>query len=277
MPVINRKPTTDGQRGMSFSDFAEITKTKPQKSLTRNLQKHAGRNNTGKITVAHRGGGSKRLYRQISFKRPLERSYEVEAIEYDPNRTANIALVKNDLGQKEYILATSKMKPGLKIANSEGSIKDGSQVKLKDIPTATFIHNIELTPGKGGQMCRSAGAYASFLGLDGKYALVKLPSGETRKILGECTACVGIVGNIDHSKIKIGKAGRTRHMGIRPTVRGKAKNPVDHPHGGGEGNTSIGLKSPKTPWGVPALGYKTRNKKNTSSKYIIKSRTKGKH
>lgn len=272
MPVINKKPNTPGQRGMSVSDFSELTKKRPEKSLTQRLKRHSGRNNSGKITVAHRGGGAKQLYRIISFKRALARQLTVEAVEYDPFRTSWIALVKDDAGKKEYILATSKMKAGSKIPASETSIKDGNILKLKDIPTATLIHNIELSPGHGGQICRSAGSYASFLGLDGKYASVKLPSGETRRILAECTASIGIVSNIDHSKVKIGKAGRTRHLGKRPTVRGKAKNPVDHPHGGGEGNTSIGLKHPKTPWGLPALGYKTRIKKKSTNQYIIKGR-----
>lgn len=274
MAVILKNPQTPGQRGMSVADFSEISKKKPEKNLTKRLKKHAGRNNTGRITVAHRGGGSKRLYRLISFNRRSDEALKVEAIEYDPNRTAHIALVSNDQGQKKYILATSKMKPGSKISAVQNSFKDGNQAKLKDLPTATLIHNIELSPGAGGKLCRSAGAAASFLGLDGKYALIKLPSGETRRILAECTATIGQVGNLDLNKIKLGKAGRTRYLGRRPVVRGKAKNPVDHPHGGGEGNTPIGLTHPKTPWGAPALGFKTRRKKNKNNQFIIKSRNK---
>lgn len=273
MPIILRKPTTDGQRGMSVLDFSDLTKKKPSRRLTSRISNTGGRNNTGRITVAHRGGGAKKIYRHISFKRVQDQDLEIKAIEYDPNRSANIALVADDAKKEQYILATTKMKPGQKIKTA-GSIKDGNTVSLKDLPTATLIHNIEMKPGRGGQMCRAAGSYATFLGLDGKYALVKLPSGEVRKMISECQATVGVVGNLDHNKVVIGKAGRTRHMGIRPTVRGKAKNPVDHPHGGGEGNTSIGLKRPKTPWGFPTLGYRTRNRKRLSDKYIIKSRHK---
>lgn len=278
MPVRLRKPTSPGSRGMSISTFAEITAKKaPEKSLLTRISKHSGRNNTGRITVAHRGGGAKQLYRKVSFKRPSEEKLEVKAVEYDPNRTANIALVVDQDGKISYILATTKMKVGQKIESGDRIFKDGSQVKLKDLPTATFIHNIELRPGRGGQICRSAGACASFLGLDGKYALIKLPSGEVRKVLAECLATVGIVGNLDQSKIKIGKAGRTRYLGRRPQVRGKAKNPVDHPHGGGEGNTPIGLKGgPKTPWGLPALGYRTRKRKHQTNKFIVKRRNQGK-
>jgi len=277
MPVIEKKPTSPGSRGMSTSDFAEITDSTPKKGLIVRLKRYSGRNNTGRITVAHRGGGAKRMYRKVSFKRPLEENLEIEAIHYDPIRSANIALVKDKSDKYQYILATTKMKKGTKLTSGEGVFKDGSQVKLKDLPTATFIHNIELSPGRGGQMCRSAGAYASFLGTDGKYALVKLPSGEVRRILGECVATIGIVGNIDQNKVTIGKAGRTRYLGRRPQVRGKAKNPVDHPHGGGEGNTSIGLKGgPKTPWGMPALGYKTRKRNIKSDRFIVKSRSKSK-
>lgn len=273
MAMILKKPTTPGQRGMTVSDFAEITKSTPHKGLTKRINKFSGRNNTGRITVAHRGGGAKTLYRLVEFKRVENQKLDIEAIEYDPNRSANIALVSTTEGKKQYILATSKMKVGQKIA---GGIKEGNSVQLKDIPSATLIHNIELRPGQGGKICRAAGTYANMLGLDGKFAVIKLPSGETRKILAECQATIGIVGNIDQNKVNIGKAGRMRHLGRRPTVRGKAKNPVDHPHGGGEGNTSIGLKRPKTPWGMPALGYKTRKKGKSTDTFIIKSRSKRK-
>lgn len=275
MPIKLKKPTSPGSRGMTVSTFAHITKKAPEKSLITRIKKHSGRNNTGRITVAHRGGGMKTLYRKVSFVRPAEETLEVKAIEYDPNRSADIALVVDKNGKLSYILATTKMKVGRKIESGDQIFKDGSQVKLKDLPTATFIHNIELRPGQGGQICRSAGAYGSFLGLDGKYALIKLPSGEVRKILGECLATVGIVGNLDQSKVNIGKAGRTRYLGRRPQVRGKAKNPVDHPHGGGEGNTPIGLKGgPKTPWGLPALGFRTRSRKHQTNKFIVKKRSK---
>lgn len=274
MAMILKKPNTPGQRGMTVSDFKEITKKKPQKSLVVRLKKYSGRNNTGRITVSHRGGGAKSLYRIVDFKRQADTDLKVKAIEYDPNRSANIALVEDGEGKPNYILASAQMKPGLTI--KPNTVKEGSTLKLKDIPTATFIHNIELRPGQGGKMCRAAGTYASFLGLDGKYAVIKLPSGETRKIVSECTATIGIVGNIDQNKVSIGKAGRKRHMGIRPTVRGKAQNPVDHPHGGGEGNTSLGMPGPKTPWGLPALGYKTRKKGKDTDKFIIKSRSKRK-
>ena len=273
MPVIAKKPTSPGSRGMVLSDFSDITKKQPEKSLTVRIKRTGGRNNTGRISVAHRGGGAKKIYRLVDFKRDVEGTLTVLAIEYDPNRSANIALVSDESGKKSYILATSKMKVGQKVISGEGIYKDGSQVKLVDLPTATFIHNIEVNPGTGAKLCRSAGAYASFLGLDGKYAIIKLPSGETRKLLGECLATIGVVGNIDHNKVVSGKAGRTRHLGRRPHVRGKAMNPVDHPHGGGEGNTSIGMPGPKTPWGLPTLGYKTRKKKNRTDNYILKKRS----
>ncbi len=271
--MLLKKPTSPGQRGMTVSDFAEVTKTTPQKGLVKRIKKFSGRNNTGRITVAHRGGGARTLYRMVEFKRTIDQKLQVEAIEYDPNRSANIALVKTDEGGKKYILASSKMKAGQKIG---AGIKEGSCIELKNIPSATLIHNIELRPNQGGKICRAAGAYASMLGLDGKFAVIKLPSGETRKVLSDCKATIGIVGNIDQNKVNIGKAGRKRHMGIRPTVRGKAKNPVDHPHGGGEGNTSIGLKRPKTPWGMPALGFRTRKKSKKLENFIIKSRNKRK-
>ncbi len=275
MAVKVYKPTTNGRRNMSVLDFkSEITKTKPETALTVSLKKKAGRNNQGKITVRHRGGGAKRKYRIIDFKRNKDNIIgRVSAIEYDPNRSANIALINYEDGEKRYIIAPKGLKVGDKIeSGSKKDIKIGNAMPLSDIAMGTMIHNIELKPGKGGQLVRSAGASAQLLGKEGKYVLVRLTSGEVRKILGTCRATVGEVGNDSHELVKIGKAGRKRHMGIRPTVRGSVMNPNDHPHGGGEGRAPVGRKSPLTPWGKPALGLKTRKKNKQSNKYIIRRR-----
>jgi len=260
---------------MSVSTFEEITKTKPEKSLTVRLKKHSGRNNQGRITVRHRGGGAKRAYRLIDFKRnKLEVPAKVAAIEYDPNRSARIALLHYLDGEKRYILAPVGLKVGDKVvAGPEADIKPGNALPLKNIPTGTTIHNIELTRGRGGQMVRGAGAGAQLMAKEGDYAQVRLPSGEQRRVHILCMATIGQVGNIDHENINLGKAGRSRHMGRRPTVRGSAMNPRDHPHGGGEGRAPIGGQ-PQTPWGKPALGYKTRHNKRTD-KYIVRGRNAG--
>jgi len=275
MPIRQYKPTSPGRRGMSVSTFEEITKTKPEKSLTVRLKKHSGRNNQGRITVRHRGGGAKRAYRLIDFKRnKLEVPAKVAAIEYDPNRSARIALLHYLDGEKRYILAPVGLKVGDKVvAGPEADIKPGNALPLKNIPTGTTIHNIELTRGRGGQMVRGAGAGAQLMAKEGDYAQVRLPSGEQRRVHILCMATIGQVGNIDHENINLGKAGRSRHMGRRPTVRGSAMNPRDHPHGGGEGRAPIGGQ-PQTPWGKPALGYKTRHNKRTD-KYIVRGRNAG--
>ncbi len=275
MPIRQYKPTSPGRRGMSVSTFEEITKTKPEKSLTVRLKKHSGRNNQGKITVRHRGGGAKRAYRLIDFKRnKLEVPAKVAAIEYDPNRSARIALLHYLDGEKRYILAPVGLKVGDRVvAGPEADIKPGNALPLKNIPTGTTIHNIELTRGHGGQMVRGAGAGAQLMAKEGDYAQVRLPSGEQRRVHILCMATIGQVGNIDHENINLGKAGRSRHMGRRPTVRGSVMNPRDHPHGGGEGRAPIGGQ-PQTPWGKPALGYKTRHNKRTN-KYIVRGRNAG--
>lgn len=275
MAVKVYKPTTNGRRNMSVLDYkSEITTDKPQKSLTKTLKKNAGRNNQGKITVRHRGGGAKRKYRIIDFKRNKDDiKGKVATIEYDPNRSANIALINYMDGEKRYIIAPKGIKVGDVIESGEKKdIKLGNAMPLQDIPMGTLIHNIELKPGKGGQLVRSAGSSAQLLGKEGKYVLVRLTSGEVRKILGTCRATIGEVGNESHELVKIGKAGRKRHMGIRPTVRGSVMNPNDHPHGGGEGRAPVGRKSPLTPWGKPALGLKTRKKNKQSNKYIVRRR-----
>lgn len=275
MPIRQYRPTSPGRRGMSVSTFEEITKTKPEKSLTVRLKKHAGRNNQGKITTRHRGGGAKRAYRIIDFKRnKLDVPARVAAIEYDPNRSANIALLHYLDGEKRYILAPLGLKVGDQVqAGPDVDIKLGNALPLKNIPAGTTIHNIELERGRGGQMVRSAGVGAQLMAKEGNYALVRLPSGEQRYVNIQCMATIGQVGNADHENISIGKAGRSRHMGRRPTVRGSAMNPVDHPHGGGEGRAPIGGQ-PKTPWGKPAMGFKTRNNKRTD-RFIVRRRDAG--
>ena len=274
MAIKKYNPTTPGLRGMTVSTFEEITCDTPEKSLTVTLKKHAGRNLRGKITVRHRGGGYRPKYRIIDFKRDKDGvPGTVATIEYDPNRTANIALINYADGEKRYIIAPNKLNVGDVIeSGAETDIKVGNALPLANIPVGTIIHNVELKPGKGGQMVRSAGNGAQLMAKEGAFAQVRLPSGEVRKIHIGCRATIGEVGNLDHQNIQIGKAGRKRHMGIRPTVRGSVMNPNDHPHGGGEGKAGIGRVSPVTPWGKPALGYKTRKKKKASDKYIVKRR-----
>jgi large subunit ribosomal protein L2 len=274
MGVKDYNPTSPGRRHMTVSTYEEITKKEPEKSLLMPLKKSAGRNKHGHITVRHRGGGAKRKYRIIDFKRDKDNvPARVAAIEYDPNRSANIALLHYFDGEKRYIIAPLGLKIGDTVVSGEAvDIKTGNALPLKNIPVGSVIHNIELYPGRGGQLARSAGNSAQLTAKEGKYAQVKLPSGEVRMIRVECKATIGQVGNVDHENISIGKAGRKRHMGIRPTVRGSAMNPVDHPHGGGEGKAPIGMPSPVTPWGKPTIGYKTRKKKNKSNRYIIKRR-----
>lgn len=274
MPIKKYKPTTPGRRGMTALTKEEITKTTPEKSLTAPLKSKGGRNNTGRITTRHQGGGHKRKYRIIDFKRNKDSiPAKVASIEYDPNRTCNIALLTYADGEKRYILAPKGLEVGAKvISGPETDIKVGNACELRNMPEGTIVHNVELKPGKGGQMARAAGASAQILGIEDKYVTLRLTSGEVRKVLGTCRATVGTVGNEDHALVNIGKAGRTRHMGIRPTVRGSVMNPNDHPHGGGEGRTPIGRKSPMTPWGKKALGVKTRNTKKASSKLIVRRR-----
>ncbi len=274
MAIKTYKPYTPSRRNMTGSDFSEITKRTPEKALCTSLRKNAGRNNQGKITVRHHGGGSRRLYRNIDFKRNKDGiSAKVIGIEYDPNRTANIALICYEDGEKAYILAPEGLKDGMKVMNGpEAEIRVGNCLPLSEIPVGTLVHNIELYPGKGGQMVRSAGNSAQLMAKEGKYATLRLPSGEMRMVPLVCRASIGTVGNTDHNLIKIGKAGRKRHMGIRPTVRGSVMNPNDHPHGGGEGRAPIGRPGPCTPWGKPALGLKTRKKKKASNKLIVRRR-----
>ncbi|WP_376794359.1 50S ribosomal protein L2 [Thermogemmatispora sp.] len=275
MPVKQYKPTTPGRRGMTVSTFEEITKTEPEKSLIKPLKKHAGRNNQGRITTRHRGGGAKRAYRIIDFKRnKLGVPAKVAAIEYDPNRSARIALLHYLDGEKRYIIAPLGLKVGDQVmAGPEADIKPGNALPLKNIPVGTTIHNIELVPGRGGQLVRSAGVGAQLMAKEGDYALIRLPSGELRYVHIRCMATVGQVGNPDHENITIGKAGRSRHMGRRPAVRGAAMNPCDHPHGGGEGRAPRGGQ-PQTPWGKPALGVKTRRNKRTD-RFIVRRRNAG--
>ncbi|GKU76707.1 50S ribosomal protein L2 [Paenibacillus sp. L3-i20] len=276
MPIKKYKPTSPARRNMSVSTFEEITTSTPEKSLLAPLFKRAGRNNQGKITVRHHGGGHKRKYRIIDFKRNKDGIVgNVATIEYDPNRTSNIALIHYVDGAKAYIIAPKGLKVGDKITSGIGSdIKIGNALPLANIPVGTIIHNIELKPGKGGQLVRAAGTEAQLLGKEADYVSVRLNSGEVRRILSTCRATIGSVGNEDHELVKIGKAGRNRWLGKRPTVRGVVMNPNDHPHGGGEGRAPIGRKSPLSPWGKPTLGYKTRKKKKASSQYIIRRRTK---
>lgn len=270
------KPTSAGRRNMSVNTFDEVTKTTPEKSLLAPLKHTAGRNAHGKITVRHKGGGEKRKYRIIDFKRNKDGiKAKVASIEYDPNRSANIALLHYLDGEKRYILAPINLKVGDFVESGEGSdIKVGNALPLANIPVGTVVHNVELKAGKGGQLVRSAGNFAQLMAKENSYAILRLPSGEMRMVRQECRATVGQVGNADHSNVRIGKAGRKRHMGIRPTVRGSVMNPNDHPHGGGEGRAPIGRPGPSTPWGKPALGYKTRKKNKNSDKYIIRRRTK---
>ena len=274
MAIKTYNPYTPSRRNMTGSDFSEITKKTPEKALCTSLKKNAGRNNQGKITVRHHGGGNRRLYRNIDFKRNKDGiSAKVIGIEYDPNRTANIALICYEDGEKAYILAPEGLKDGMTVMNGpEAEIRVGNCLPLSEIPVGTLVHNIELYPGKGGQMVRSAGNSAQLMAKEGKYATLRLPSGEMRMVPMVCRASIGTVGNTDHNLIKIGKAGRKRHMGIRPTVRGSVMNPNDHPHGGGEGRAPIGRPGPCTPWGKPALGLKTRKKKKASNKLIVRRR-----
>ena len=274
MGIKTYNPYTPSRRHMTGSDFSEITKDTPEKSLLVSLQKRSGRNNQGKITVRHRGGGSRKKYRIIDFKRNKDGvPATVIGIEYEPNRTANIALIAYADGQKAYVLAPEGLKDGMKVMNgADAEVRIGNCLPLSVIPVGTLVHNIELFPGKGGQMVRSAGNSAQLMAKEGAYATLRLPSGEMRMVPVECRATVGVVGNGDHNLINIGKAGRKRHMGIRPTVRGSVMNPNDHPHGGGEGKTGIGRPGPSTPWGKPALGLKTRKKNKKSNKLIVRRR-----
>ena len=276
MAIKNYKPTSNGRRNMSGMDFSTITTDKPEKSLLRPLHKRGGRNAQGRMTVRHQGGGHKRQYRVIDFKRNKDGiPGRVATIEYDPNRSANIALIHYADGEKRYILAPKGLEVGQTIESGENAdIKVGNALPLGNIPVGTVIHNVELKPGRGGQLARSAGAEAQILGREGKYTLVRLASGEVRLILTTCRATVGQVGNIEHELLTIGKAGRSRWLGKRPAVRGSAMNPVDHPHGGGEGRTPIGRKSPVSPWGQKTLGYKTRKRNKHSDKYILRNRKK---
>jgi large subunit ribosomal protein L2 len=276
MPVKKYKPTSPARRAMSVSTFEEITTATPEKSLLAPLSKKAGRNNQGKITVRHQGGGAKRKYRIIDFKRNKDGiPGRVATIEYDPNRSANIALIHYADGEKRYIIAPKGLKVDDVIASGVGAdIKVGNSLPLENIPVGTVIHNIELKPGKGAQLVRAAGTEAQLLGKEEQYVTIRLTSGEVRRILKVCRATIGAVGNGDHELVKIGKAGRSRHMNRRPEVRGVVMNPVDHPHGGGEGRAPIGRKSPLSPWGKPTLGYKTRKKNKASNKYIVRRRTK---
>ncbi|WP_101847030.1 50S ribosomal protein L2 [Halobacillus sp. Marseille-P3879] len=276
MAIKKFRPITNGRRHMTVSDFAEITTDKPERSLVTPLHKRGGRNNQGRLTVRHQGGGHKRQYRIIDFKRDKDGiPGRVATIEYDPNRSANIALINYVDGEKRYILAPKGLKVGNEIISGQGSdIKTGNALQLKDIPVGTIVHNVELKPGRGGQLVRSAGASAQILGREEKYTLVRLTSGEVRLVLSTCRATIGQVGNLEHELISVGKAGRSRWQGKRPTVRGSVMNPSDHPHGGGEGRAPIGRPSPVSPWGKPTLGYKTRQRNKPSDKYIVRRRGK---
>ena len=273
MAVKTYNPTTPSRRHMTTPSFAEITKKTPEKSLVVTVKSKAGRNNLGRITVRHQGGGNKIKYRIIDFKRQSSPQATVTAIEYDPNRTAYIALLADENGKKSYVIAPNGVKVGdVLYSGHDSDIRPGNVLPIANIPVGTVIYNIELYPGKGAQLVRSAGAAAQLMSKEGKMAQVRLPSGETRYVRLDCTATIGQVGNLEHENIKIGKAGKKRHMGIRPTVRGSVMNPVDHPHGGGEGRAPVGHPGPMTPWGKPALGYKTRNKKARTDKFIVKRR-----
>lgn len=274
MAIKKYNPTSPGRRNMSVNTYDEVTKHEPEKSLLEPVKKNSGRNNTGRITVRHQGGGAKRKYRIIDFKRNKDGvPGKVVGIEYDPNRSANIALISYADGEKRYILAPLGLKDGdVVVSGPNADIRTGNALPLRNIPIGTLLHNIEMKPGKGGQLVRSAGASAQLMAKEDNYATLRLPSGEMRKIHLNCKATIGTIGNLDHQNVRIGKAGRKRHMGIRPTVRGSVMNPNDHPHGGGEGRAPIGRSGPVTPWGKPALGYKTRKKKNPSDKYIVRRR-----
>ena len=274
MAIKKYKPTSPARRFMTVSDFAEITKFEPERSLLASKKKHAGRNSYGRITVRHRGGGNRVKYRIIDFKRNKDgMNAKVIGIEYDPNRTANIALIQYEDGEKAYIIAPQGLTDGDIVVSGEGAdIKPGNALFLKDIPVGTLIHNIEIYPGKGAQLVRTAGASAQLMAKEGDYAQIRLPSGEVRMVRLNCKATVGVIGNQQHENVSIGKAGRKRHMGWRPTVRGVVMNPNDHPHGGGEGKSPIGRAAPVTPWGKPALGLKTRKHKNRTDKFIVKRR-----
>ena len=273
MAIMRYKPTTPSRRNMTSPSFEEITKFSPEKSLIVKKKKNAGRNSYGKITVRHHGGGNKQKYRLIDFKRNVDEKSTVIGIEYDPNRTSYIALVENEAGKKSYIIAPLGVTDGDVLSSgADSDIKPGNVLPLSAIPVGTIIHNIELYPGKGAQLVRSAGAFAQLMAKENGTAQVRLPSGEVRIVRLECKATIGQVGNLEHETIKLGQAGKTRHRGIRPTVRGSVMNPCDHPHGGGEGKSPIGRPGPVTPWGKPALGYKTRNKKARTNKFIIKRR-----
>ena len=273
MATMKYKPTTPSRRNMMSPSFDEVTKFTPEKSLVTTKKKHAGRNSYGKITVRHHGGGNKQKYRVIDFKRNVDETAKVIGVEYDPNRTSYIALIENEAGKKSYIIAPVGLTDGDVVASgADADIKPGNVLPISAIPVGTIIHNIELYPGKGAQLVRSAGAFAQLMAKENGTAQVRLPSGEVRIVRLDCKATIGQVGNLEHETIKLGKAGKTRHKGIRPTVRGSVMNPCDHPHGGGEGRAPIGRSGPVTPWGKPALGYKTRNKKSRTEKFIVRHR-----
>lgn len=274
MAIKFYKPTTASRRQMTVTDYSGLSKVAPEKSLLTVIKANSGRNNTGRITVRHRGGANRRKYRIIDFKRDLQGvPATVLTLEYDPNRSAHIALVQYESGEKRYIIAPNGLSVGDTVTSGKGAdIKPGNALELTNIPVGTFVHNVELYPGKGAQLARAAGVMAQLMAKEGGFALLRLPSGELRKVPVSCMATIGQVGNIDHENVSIGKAGRTRHMGFRPTVRGSVMNPCDHPHGGGEGKSPIGRPGPVTPWGKPALGYKTRDKHHRSDKYIVKRR-----
>jgi large subunit ribosomal protein L2 len=277
MPIRKPKPTSAGRRFVSYPDFAELTRSKPEKSLVEGLTKSGGRNAYGRKTSRHRGGGAKRLYRRIDFKRRKDGiPARVAHIEYDPNRSAYIALLHYADGEKRYILAPARLRVGMTVESGPGAdIRVGNALPLANMPAGTVVHNVELTPGRGGQMGRAAGTSIQLLAKDGDYVTLRLPSGEMRMVRAECRATVGVIGNSDHQNVKIGKAGRKRHMGVRPQTRGTAMNPVDHPHGGGEGSTTPG-RHPVTPWGKPTLGYRTRKKGKSSDQFIVRGRRRGK-
>ncbi len=277
MPIRKPKPTSAGRRFVSYLDYSEITRSEPEKSLVEGLKKSGGRNAHGRKTSRHRGGGAKRLYRRIDFKRDKDGvPAKVAQIEYDPNRSANIALLHYADGEKRYILAPQRLRVGMTVVSGPGAdIRVGNSLPLGSMPAGTVVHNVELVPGKGGQMARSAGAGVQLLAKEGDHVTLRLPSGEMRMVRAECRATVGVIGNADHQNVKVGKAGRKRHMGVRPQTRGTAMNPVDHPHGGGEGSTTPG-RHPVTPWGKPTLGYRTRRKNKPSDRYIVRGRRRGK-
>jgi len=277
MPIRKPKPTSPGRRFVMYPDFAELTRTEPEKSLTEGLKKSGGRNAHGRKTSRHRGGGAKRLYRKIDFKRRKDGvPAKVAHIEYDPNRSSYIALLHYADGEKRYILAPQRLRVGMTVQSGDDvEIRVGNSLPLGNMPSGTVVHNVELVPGRGGQMARAAGAGVQLLAKEGDYVTLRLPSGEMRMVLGKCRATVGTIGNSDHQNVKVGKAGRKRHMGVRPQTRGTAMNPVDHPHGGGEGSTTPG-RHPVTPWGVPTLGYRTRKKGKGSDRYIVRGRRRGK-